>query len=181
MRWQRLMGASTLRKTRDDSAWWMFRHFWSEWAYTIAIRHFTVYEKWKKRRQNRARLKSSSTKCSLLIERRVPAMCQKLVILKEESERLPTGWWSGPQRWTHERVWRAGYGQTYCSIAAIVYVKVGISSYAYQMMLVTFTSVIIYTLWHMQPRLVISKKSEQQRIMRTIHEQGHLGRDKVIS
>ena len=33
----------------------------------------------------------------------------------------------------------------------------------------------------MQPRLVISKKSEQQRIMRTIHEQGHLGRDKVIS
>ena len=25
----------------------------------------------------------------------------------------------------------------------------------------------------MQPRLVISKKSEQQRIMRTIHEQGH--------
>ena len=33
----------------------------------------------------------------------------------------------------------------------------------------------------MQPQLVISKKSEQQRIMRTIHEQGHLGQDKVIS
>ena len=32
-----------------------------------------------------------------------------------------------------------------------------------------------------QPRLVINDKCEQQRIMRVIHEQGHLGRDKFIS
>ena len=35
---------------------------WYKWACTIAIRHFTVYEKWKKRQQNRARMRSSSTK-----------------------------------------------------------------------------------------------------------------------
>ena len=32
-----------------------------------------------------------------------------------------------------------------------------------------------------QPRLVINDKCEQQRIMRVIHEQGHLERDKLIS
>ena len=36
----------------------------AEWACTIAIWHFTVYEEWKKRRQNRARMRSSSTKCT---------------------------------------------------------------------------------------------------------------------
>ena len=35
---------------------------WYRKACTIAIRHFTVYEKWKKRRQKRARTRSSSTK-----------------------------------------------------------------------------------------------------------------------
>ena len=35
---------------------------WYKGACTIAIRHFTVYAKWKKRRQNRARMRSSLMK-----------------------------------------------------------------------------------------------------------------------
>ena len=66
----------------DDSAWWVLQHCeedgmtaldgcfstaglgaeWYKWACTIAIRLFTVHEKWKKRRQNRARMRSSWTK-----------------------------------------------------------------------------------------------------------------------